>query len=93
MKKSDLLSRAEWLFIIVLVSLILIKKAGITWFYIILYPVALLWLYNISRLIYTEWKEEVSVIKIWKRYWFNIIFYFLLICGLIEETVAFFVDL
>ena len=90
MKKSDLIDRTEWLFLIVLVALLLIKIAGITWFYIILYPVALLGLYNISRLIYTEWKEEVSVIKIWKRHWFSIIFYFLLICGLIEETVAFF---
>ena len=90
MKKSDLLFRTEWLFTIVFVSLILIKKAGISWLYIILYPVALLWLCNISRLIYTEWKESVGVIKIWKRHWYDIIIFFLLIWGLIAETVAFF---
>ena len=90
MNNSDLIDRTEWLFLIILVSLMLIKEAGITWFYVILYPAALLWLYNVSRLIYTEWKESVGVIKIWKRHWSFIIFYFFLICGLIEETVAFF---
>ena len=89
MKKSDLNSRVEWLTTILSVFFILVC-AGISWFYIILYPVALLWLYNVSRLIYTEWKESVGVIKIWKRHWFDIINYFLIICLLIAETVDFF---
>ena len=89
MNKSDLNSRVEWLTTILLVSTLLVET-GISWFYIILYIVTLLWLYNVSRLIYTEWKEDASVIKIWKRHWFFIICYITLICMLIADTVYFF---
>ena len=92
MKKSDLNSRVEWLTTILSVFFILVC-AGISWFYIILYPVALLWLYNVSRLIYTEWKESVGVIKILKRHWFFIICYFLLIFWLVEDLWMSFVNL
>lgn len=89
MNNSDLNDRTEWLFIFLSVSFLLVSAGG-SWFYIIFYPVALLWLYNISRLIYTEWKESVGVIKIWKSHWFDIINYFLIICYLIAVTVDFF---
>ena len=47
MNNSGLNSSVEWLTTILLVSFILVD-AGISWFYIILYPVALLWLYKVD---------------------------------------------
>ena len=90
MNKSDLISRVEWLNIILVFLLPFIMRAGITWLYIIFYPVGLLWMYNISRLIYAEWKEDASVIKIWKRHWLDSMFYICLICMLIADIVDFF---